>query len=59
MVIEISMSNFVIKFFRKDLQGNDILVRTEEVGNEFEADFILEQEEGHYEHVVIEDIRKK
>lgn len=53
------MSNFVIKFFRKDLQGNDILVRTEEVGNEFEADFILEQEEGHYEHVVIEDIRKK
>lgn len=52
------MSNFVIKFFRKDSQGNSVLIRTEEVSNEFEADFILEQEEGHYDTVAIEEIQR-
>ena len=52
------MSNFVVKFFRKDSQGSSVLIRTEEVENEIEADFILEQEEGHYDHVAIEELRK-
>lgn len=52
------MSNLIIKFYRKDPKGNDVLVRTEEVSNEFEADFTLEQEEGHYDYAVIEDNRK-
>ncbi len=52
------MSNFVVKFFRKDSQGSSVLIRTEEVDNEFEADFILEQEEGHYDYVAIEELRK-
>lgn len=51
------MSNLIIKFYRKDTKGNDVLVRTEEVGNEFEADFMLEQEEGHYDYVVVEEAR--
>lgn len=53
------MSNLIIKFYRKDSLGNSVLVRTEEVSNEFEADFILEREEGHYDYVAIEDIRRK
>lgn len=52
------MSNFVVKFYRKDSKGNSVLIRTEEVSNEFEADFILEQEEGHYDYVAIEELRK-
>lgn len=58
MVIGTVMSNFVVKFFRKDSQGSSVLIRTEEVDNEFEADFILEQEEGHYDYVAIEELRK-
>lgn len=52
------MSSLIIKFYRKDSKGNDIVVRTEEVSNELEADFLLEQEEGHYDYVVVEEARK-
>jgi len=52
------MLNLIIKFYRKDAKGNDVLIRTEEVSNEFEADFMLEQEEGHYDYVVVEEARK-
>lgn len=47
-----TMPNILVKFYREH-DGNPILVRTEYCDNLFEADSVVEQEEGHYDHVSI------
>ena len=46
------MPNILVKFYREN-SGQPILIRTEHCNNLFEADSIIEQEEGHYDHVSI------
>jgi hypothetical protein len=51
------MANILVKFYREH-DNQPILIRTEYCENEFEADCIIEQEEGHYDHVSIIDLRE-
>jgi len=45
--------------FVRNIDGQPTVVRTEFCDNEFEVDFILEQEEGHYDTARVEEIRDK
>jgi hypothetical protein len=49
------MSTILVKFYR-EVAGQSVLVRTEYCNSLFEADSIIEQEEGHYDHVSIIDL---
>jgi hypothetical protein len=51
------MSNVLVKFYREK-DNQPILIRTEYCDNLFEADSIIEQEEGHYDHVSIIDLNE-
>jgi hypothetical protein len=47
----------VIEFFRKDKQGKLVVCRRETCYNVFEADELIESEDGHYDHVEITEIK--
>jgi len=47
-----------IQFYKETADGL-IVSRTELCDNEFEADAIIEAEEGHYDKVLIIDLREK
>jgi hypothetical protein len=56
MVIGARMPNILIQFI-KNVNGESVVIRTELCENEFEADHIVEQEEGHYDLVKMIDLR--
>jgi hypothetical protein len=49
------MSNILVKFYRES-SGQPVLIRTEHCNSLFEADSIIEQEQGHFDHVSIIDL---
>lgn len=49
------MSNIVVNFYRKEY-NKFVVVRTEMCDNVFEADSVIEGEDGHYDKVTIEDL---
>ena len=48
-----------IQFYKETVDGSMKIARTELCDNEFEADAIIESEEGHYDQVLIIDLREK
>jgi hypothetical protein len=48
-----------IQFYKETVDGSMKIARTELCDNEFEADAIIESEEGHYDKVLIVDLREK
>jgi len=60
MTLRIMMSPKVeIQFYKETVDGSMKIARTELCDNEFEADAIIESEEGHYDKVLIVDLREK
>jgi hypothetical protein len=51
------MSNILVRFYR-NVENNPIIVRTEYCDSFIEADFIVEQETGHYDTVSIIDLNE-
>jgi hypothetical protein len=45
--------------FYRQVNGNLQVIRTELCDNVFEADLIIEAEEGHYDEVSIVDLKEK
>lgn len=49
------MLNVLVKFY-KEVNGELIVTRTELCTNIFEADVVIEGEEGHYDKVTVTDL---
>jgi hypothetical protein len=56
---DLKMQPKVEILFYKEVAGKLKVTRTELCDNEFEADLIIEAEEGHYDKVSIVDLREK